>query len=136
MTATFAQYPIMSGTYTSVAQELTLIAAEGISNNVEVPSGSHHIQVAVDGYYRVGANLQITGKVGSQSLFYIKQNTNVVNQYFVDVLGNMMVAFETVIYASSGDGIFLYLTVSTGGAVILNGDNLLYPSALFAYLID
>ena len=137
MTATFAQYPIASGTYCSVAEVLPLVGSQSISNNMEVPSGSHHIQPAVDGYYRVGANIQIAGQTITQSVFYIKQNSNIINQYFVDVLGTMVVTFETVIYAHAGDSISLYLTVGTGGAVIINPpSNLLYPSALFAYLID
>ena len=137
MTATFAQYPITGGTYNSIAEKLVLIAAQGTSNNVQNPSGPKHIQIAVDGYYRVGANIQITGDVGSQSVFYLERNSNIINQYFVDILGNMVVAFETVIYAVSGDQISLYLSVNTQGYVSINGqNNSFYPSALFAYLID
>ena len=136
MTATFAQIPFVSGTYTSVAQRLPIIDAQAISNNMRTP-GADHIVIDVDGYYRIGANIQIAGVIGSQSLFYLEQNSNIINQYFVDVLGTMVVAFETVIYAVGGDTVTLYITVGTGGAVIINPpSNLLYPSALFAYLID
>lgn len=68
----FAQYPIASGTYTSVAEVLPLVGSQSISNNMEVPSGSHHIQPAVDGYYRVGANIQIAGQTITQSVFLYK----------------------------------------------------------------
>jgi hypothetical protein len=136
MTATFAQIPLTGGTYTSVAQRLPIIDSLAISSNMGTP-GAHHIVINTDGYYRIGANVQIAGQSGTQSLFYLEQNSNIINQYFVDVLGVMVVAFETVIYANGGDTVTLYLTVGTGGAVIINPpSNLLYPSALFAYLID
>src|ERR1700677_2595059 len=113
MTATFAQIPIMGGTYTSSANKLPILIPLGLTINMG-SSGSHHIQIkedGYDGYYRIGANVQITGTIGSQSVFYLEQNSTLINQYFVDILGNMLVSFETVIYAVGGDQISLYLTV-------------------------
>lgn len=136
MTATFAQIPFVSGTYTSIAQQLPLALSQVNSNNMGVPGDGYITIGSTSGYYRIGANIQIAGKIGSQSVFYIKHNSTIIEQYFVDELGNQVVAFETIIYATAGDTISLHLTVGTGGAVIINPpNNLLYPSALFAYLI-
>ena len=136
MTATFAQIPIQPGLYNSVAQRLPIIDALAISSNMGTP-GNHHIMVNSEGYYRVVANLQITGVIGSQAVLYFEQNTTIINQYFLDVTGNMIVSFETVMNCNHNDTITLYLTVSTNGAVLINPANSpYYPSALSAYLID
>ena len=140
MTATFAQIPFTGGTYSSSAQVLPVTTSLAISSNMGAP-GPHSIAVATAGYYRLVANLQISGTVGSQAIFWFNQllngNSNIVNQYQLDILGNMVVSFETVVYCSSGTHLSLYITVSTGGSVILDSAFSAYsPSALFAYLID
>ncbi len=142
---TFAQIPIIGGVYNSIAILLLLDDVRATYSNMEfgphypVPNTDgyvKYIEVTNPGYYRVAANLQISGVTGSQAVFYIKQNSNVINQYFLDIVGNMIVSFETTTYCAPNDKITLNLTVSTNGAVIINPPNSpTYPSALFAYLL-
>lgn len=135
----FAQIPITGGTYNSIAQRLPLVDSAAVM--VNMTNGPHHIGVSYDGYYRVSANLQITGVIGSQAVVYIQQisgsQTNLINQYFLDITGNMVVSFENVIYGLVNDQISIYLTVSTNGAVIINPMNSpTYPSQLSAFILD